>query len=416
MDKATQLLRFITAGSVDDGKSTLIGHLLHDSKSIFEDQFSAISKTSAKRGMAAVDFSLLTDGLQAEREQGITIDVAYRYFATPKRKFIIGDTPGHEQYTRNMVTAASTANLVVILVDARKGVLVQTRRHTYLASLVGIPHIVLAVNKMDMVEYSEARFSEICAEYLKFAAQLGLTDITCIPISALVGDMLVDRGDNMDWYQGTTLMNLLENIVIDHDVNTTDFRYPVQWVCRPQTEEHHDFRGFMGRIEAGEIAVGDQITVLPSGRTSKVKEIVTYDGKLQRAYAPQSVTLTLEDEIDISRGDMFVNGGAKPQVAKEFAAMLCWLSETPLNKNRKYLVKHTTRTAKCLFSSINYRVDVNTLEQHSTAMLNMNDIARVEIKVQQPLVFDSYDTDRATGSFIVIDEATNNTVAAGMIS
>jgi len=417
MSNATQLLRFITAGSVDDGKSTLIGRLLHDSKSIFEDQLSAISKTSAKRGMAAVDLSLLTDGLQAEREQGITIDVAYRYFATPKRKFIIGDTPGHEQYTRNMVTAASTANLVIILVDARKGVLVQTRRHTYLASLVGIPHIVLAVNKMDMVDYSESRYSEICAEYLKFAAQLGLTDITCIPLSALEGDMLVDRGDNLDWYQGTTLMNLLENIVIDYDVNTTDFRYPVQWVCRPQTDEYHDFRGFMGRIEAGEIAVGDEITVLPSGRTSKVKEIVTYDGKLQRAYAPQSVTLTLEDEIDISRGDMFVRTSANPpKVEKEFEAMLCWLSETPLDKNRKYLVKHTTRTAKCLFSNIDYRVDVNTLEQHGTATLNMNDIARVAMKMQQPLVFDSYTTDRATGSFIVIDEATNNTVAAGMIA
>jgi sulfate adenylyltransferase subunit 1 len=416
MTNTTQLLRFITAGSVDDGKSTLIGRLLHDSKSIFEDQFSAISKTSEKRGMTAVDFSLLTDGLQAEREQGITIDVAYRYFATPKRKFIIGDTPGHEQYTRNMVTAASTANLVIILVDARKGVLIQTRRHTYLASLVGIPHIVLAVNKMDMVDYSEARYSEICAEYLKFAAQLGLTDITCIPLSALAGDMLVDRGENMDWYQGTTLMNLLENIVIDYDVNTTDFRYPVQWVCRPQTEEYHDFRGFMGRIEAGQITVGDPITVLPSGRTSKVKEIVTYDGKLQCAYAPQSVTLTLEDEIDISRGDMFVSNEVLPKVAKEFEAMLCWLSETPLDINRKYLVKHTTRTAKCLFSSIEYRVDVNTLEQHSTPTLNMNDIARVVMKVQQPLVFDSYSTNRATGSFIVIDEATNNTVAAGMIA
>ncbi len=415
MSNTTQLLRFITAGSVDDGKSTLIGRLLHDSKSIFEDQLSAISKTSAKRGMAAVDLSLLTDGLQAEREQGITIDVAYRYFATPKRKFIIGDTPGHEQYTRNMVTAASTANLVIILVDARKGVLVQTRRHTYLASLVGIPHVVLAINKMDMVDYSQARYIEICDEYLKFASQLGLTDITCIPLSALVGDMLVERGDNLDWYQGTTLMNLLENIVIDHDVNTTEFRYPVQWVCRPQTSEYHDFRGFMGRIEAGEIAVGDQVTVLPSGRASKVKEIVTYDGRLQRAYAPQSVTLTLEDEIDISRGDMFVSGDAKPQVAKEFNAMLCWLSETPLDKNRKYLVKHTTRTAKCLFSSIDYRVDVNTLEHHGTVTLNMNDIARVAMKVQQPLVFDSYAVDRATGSFIVIDEASNNTVAAGMI-
>ena len=435
MSNTTQLLRFITAGSVDDGKSTLIGRLLHDSKSIFEDQFSAISKTSAKRGMAAVDFSLLTDGLQAEREQGITIDVAYRYFATPRRKFIIGDTPGHEQYTRNMVTAASTANLVVILVDARKGVLVQTRRHTYLATLVGIPHIVLAVNKMDMVDYSEARFSEICAEYLKFAAQLGLADITCIPLSALVGDMLVDRGDNMDWYQGTTLMNLLDNIVIDHDVNTTDFRYPVQWVCRVHgndfgsditrrsglvsaetVDEANGFRGFMGRIEAGEVAVGDEITVLPAGRSTRVKEIVTYDGNLQRACAPQSVTLTLEDEIDISRGDMFVRSGVMPIVAKEFAAMLCWLAETPLDKNRKYLVKHTTRTAKCQFSAIDYRVDVNTLERHATDILHMNDIAHVAIKVQQPLVFDSYATDRATGSFIVIDETTNNTVAAGMIA
>jgi sulfate adenylyltransferase subunit 1 len=416
MSNATQLLRFITAGSVDDGKSTLIGRLLYDSKSIFEDQLSAISKTSAKRGMAAVDLSLLTDGLQAEREQGITIDVAYRYFATPKRKFIIGDTPGHEQYTRNMVTAASTANLVVILIDARRGVLVQTRRHTYLASLVGVPHIVLAVNKMDMVDYSEARFNEICAEYRAFAAQLNLHDITCIPLSALVGDMVVERGEQLNWYQGATLMEKLESVVIDHDVNTTDFRFPVQWVCRPQTEEYHDFRGFMGRIEAGEVAVGDEITVLPSGRTSKVKEIVTYDGKLQCAYAPQSVALTLEDEIDISRGDMFVNGGARPEVAKEFEAMLCWLSETPLDKNRKYLVKHTTRTVKSLFSRLEYRVDVNTLERHSVDKLNMNDIARVAMKVQQPLVFDSYATDRATGSFIVIDEATNNTVAAGMIA
>ncbi len=416
MSDTTQLLRFITAGSVDDGKSTLIGRLLHDSKSIFEDQFSAISKTSEKRGMAAVDLSLLTDGLQAEREQGITIDVAYRYFATPKRKFIIGDTPGHEQYTRNMVTAASTANLVVILIDARRGVLVQTRRHTYLASLVGIPHIVLAVNKMDMVDYSEARFNEICSEYLAFAAQLGLQDITCVPLSALVGDMLVDRGEHLDWYQGPTLMELLENVEIDHDVNTTDLRFPVQWVCRPQTEAYHDFRGFMGRIEAGSVSVGDEITVLPSGRTSHVKEIVTYDGNLQTAYAPQSITITLTDEIDISRGDMFVNTGAMPAVAKEFDAMLCWLSETPLDKNRKYLVKHTTRTAKCLFTSIDYRVDVNTLEQHANPVVNMNDIAHVRMKVQQPLVIDAYKRNHASGSFIVIDEATNNTVAAGMIA
>ena len=416
MNNTTQLLRFITAGSVDDGKSTLIGRLLHDSKSIFEDQFSAIARTSEKRGMAAVDLSLLTDGLQAEREQGITIDVAYRYFATPKRKFIIGDTPGHEQYTRNMVTAASTANLVVILVDARRGVLVQTRRHTYLASLVGIPHIVLAVNKMDMVDYSEARYSEICAEYLAFAAQLGLHNVICVPLSALAGDMLVDRGDNLDWYQGPTLMELLENVEIDHDVNTTDFRYPVQWVCRPQTEEHHDFRGFMGRIEAGEVSVGDEITVLPSGRTSRVREIITYDGNLKTAYAPQSIAIRLADEIDISRGDMFVKADFLPTVTKEFAAMLCWLSDTPLDRNRKYLVKHTTRTAKCLFASIDYRVDVNTLAQHANPVVNMNDIVHVKLKVQQPLVVDGYKRNRASGSFIVIDEATNNTVAAGMIA
>ncbi len=446
----TQLLRFITAGSVDDGKSTLIGRLLHDSKSIFEDQFSAISKTSEKRGMAAVDLSLLTDGLQAEREQGITIDVAYRYFATPKRKFIIGDTPGHEQYTRNMVTAASTANLVVILIDARKGVLTQTRRHTYLASLVGVPHIVLAVNKMDMVDYSQARFDEIVAEYKAFAAQLNLHDVTFIPLSALNGDMVVDRGDNLDWYKGPALLELLEKVEIDHDVNTSDFRFPVQWVCRPQSEAFHDFRGFAGRIEAGEVSVGDEITILPSGLSTTVKEIVTYDGNLQTAFAPQSVTLTLADEIDISRGDMFVRtdgttrsanatsagvpsshpfpqtagfasnvsgvSAHPPKVEKEFEAMLCWLSEAPLDKNRKYLVKHTTRTAKALFSRLDYRVDVNTLQQHAAEKLQMNEIARVSIKTQQALVFDRYDIDRATGSFIVIDEATNNTVAAGMIA
>ena len=416
MSTTTQLLRFITAGSVDDGKSTLIGRLLHDSKSIFEDQYSAISKTSEKRGMTAVDLSLLTDGLQAEREQGITIDVAYRYFATPKRKFIIGDTPGHEQYTRNMVTAASTANLVVILIDARKGVLVQTRRHTYLASLVGVPHIVLAVNKMDMVDYSQARFDEIVAEYKAFAAQLNLHDVTCIPMSALVGDMVVDRGENLNWYQGPALLELLETVVIDNDLNTTDFRFPVQWVCRPQTEEYHDFRGFMGRIESGEVSVGDEVTVLPSGRSSKVKQIVTLDGDLQTAFAPQSITITLSDEIDISRGDMIVkSSNHPPKVEKEFQAMLCWLSESPLDKQRKYLVKHTTRTAKCLFSSIDYRVDVNTLERHSNPTVNMNDIAHVAMKIQQPLVFDSYQIDHGTGSFIVIDEATNNTVAAGMI-
>ncbi|MEQ1913759.1 MAG: sulfate adenylyltransferase, partial [Sideroxydans sp.] len=283
--------------------------------------------------------------------------------------------------------------------------------------LVGVPHIVLAVNKMDMVDYSQARFDEIVAEYKAFAAQLNLHDVTCIPMSALVGDMVVDRGDNLAWYKGPALLELLEKVEIDHDVNTTDFRFPVQWVCRPQSEEHHDFRGFAGRIEAGEVSVGDEVTILPSGRSTKVKEIVTYDGKLQTAFAPQSVTITLADEIDISRGDMFVKASANPpKVEKAFEAMMCWLSEAPLDKNRKYLVKHTTRTAKCLFSSIDYRVDVNTLEKHANPAVNMNDIVRVSLKIQQPLVFDSYTTDRATGSFIVIDEATNNTVAAGMIA
>jgi sulfate adenylyltransferase subunit 1 len=296
-------------------------------------------------------------------------------------------------------------------------VLTQTRRHTYLASLVGVPHIVLAVNKMDMVDYSKTRFEEIVGEYKRFAAQLNLHDVHCIPLSALNGDMVVERGDNLDWYIGSPLLELLETIAIDHDVNTSDFRFPVQWVCRPQTEEYHDFRGFMGRIEAGEVSVGDEISILPSGRTTRVKEIVTYDGKLQTARAPQSVTITLTDEIDISRGDMFVKTDhLPPKVEKEFEAMLCWLSESSLDKNRKYLVKHTTRTGKCLFSRLDFRVDVNTLEQHATEKLNMNDIAHVAMKVQQPLVFDSYDTDRATGSFIVIDEATNNTVAAGMIA
>jgi sulfate adenylyltransferase subunit 1 len=415
MSYESQLLRFITAGSVDDGKSTLIGRLLHDSKSIFEDQFSAIARTSEKRGMSAVDLSLLTDGLQAEREQGITIDVAYRYFATPRRKFIIGDTPGHEQYTRNMVTAASTANLAIILVDARKGVLTQTKRHSYLASLLGVPHVLVAVNKMDMVDYSKQRFEEIVGEYKRFAAQLDLHDVHYLPLSALNGDNVVEKSASMDWYIGPTLLELLETIPIERDVNTSDFRFPVQWVCRPQTQEHHDFRGFAGRIEAGEVSVGDEITVLPAGRTTRVKEIVTYDGNLQTAYAPQSVTLRLADEIDISRGDIFVRGGTAPRVDKEFRATLCWLSETPLEKSRKYLVKHTTRQAKCLFSGIEHRVDVNTLERHATDTLQMNDIAQVSLKVQQPLVFDSYAADRATGSFIVIDEASNNTVAAGMI-
>jgi sulfate adenylyltransferase subunit 1 len=411
----TELLRFITAGSVDDGKSTLIGRLLHDSKSIFEDQLSAITNTSHKRGMKDVDLSLLTDGLQAEREQGITIDVAYRYFATPKRKFIIADTPGHEQYTRNMVTGASTANLAIILIDARKGVLTQSRRHAYLASLMGIPHLVVAINKMDLVNYSCDVVNKISQDFTGFADRLGLDNIVYIPMSALNGDMVVERGNNLPWYKGVTLMELLENISIDHDINLEDFRFPVQLVCRPKTEELHDSRGYMGRIESGYISVGDKVTVFPSGLNSRVKEIVTYDGFLSHAVAPQSVTLTIEDHLDISRGDMLVKTESTPRVTKKIEAILCWLSETDLDLRRKYLIKHSTRVVKAGVSQIDYRVDINTLNHETADTLKMNDIGRVKLNVQQPLVCDDYQANHATGSFIVIDEASNNTVAAGMI-
>lgn len=412
----TELLRFITAGSVDDGKSTLIGRLLHDSKSIFEDQLTSITNTTRKRGLQGVDLSLLTDGLQAEREQGITIDVAYRYFATPKRKFIIADTPGHEQYTRNMVTGASTANLAVILIDARKGVLTQSRRHAYLASLVGIPHLVVAVNKMDLVDYSQSVFEKICEDFSAFAVNLNLRNINYIPMSALNGDMVVERGDQLGWYQGTTLIDLLETVSIEDDINRDDFRFPIQWVCRPQTKELHDFRGYMGRIESGSIRIGDPVTVLPSGLTSRIKEILKFEGPVDEAFAPQSITLTIEDHLDISRGDLLVKTNDTPQVSKEFNAMLCWLSEQPLDTARKYLVKQTTRIAKAVISRIDYRVDVNTMDRETVNSLKMNDIAHVGIKVQLPLVCDDYARNRATGSFIIIDESSNNTVAAGMIS
>ncbi len=412
----TGLLRFITAGSVDDGKSTLIGRLLHDSKSIFEDQLTSITNTTRKRGSEGVDLSLLTDGLQAEREQGITIDVAYRYFATPKRKFIIADTPGHEQYTRNMVTGASTANLAIILIDARKGVLTQSRRHAYLASLVGIPHLVVAINKMDLVDYSQSVFERICKDFAAFVENLNLHNITYIPMSALNGDMVVERGDHLDWYENSTLMDLLENVSIEDDINREDFRFPVQWVCRPQTKELHDFRGYMGRIESGSIRVGDNVTLLPSGLTSRIKEILRYEGPINQANAPQSITLTIEDHLDISRGDMLVKTGDTPQASKAFDAMLCWLSEQPLDPSRKYLIKHTTHTVKAVISRIDYRVDVNTLDHETVSTLNMNDIAHVGLKVQLPVVCDEYARNRATGCFIVIDESSNNTVAAGMIS
>ncbi len=413
--RASELLRFITAGSVDDGKSTLIGRLLHDSKAIFEDQLHAIQKTTERRGATGVDLALLTDGLQAEREQGITIDVAYRYFATPGRKFIIADTPGHEQYTRNMVTGASTANLAVILIDARKGVLTQSRRHAFLASLVGIPHLVVAVNKMDLVDWSREVFERIRGEFSAFAAGLGLRDITFIPMSALQGDMVVERGDRLDWYRGSTLMDHLEGIEIAHDINESDFRFPVQWVCRPQDEAFHDFRGYAGRIESGSIQIGDEVTVLPSGLTGSIAEIVTVDGQLASAVAPQSVQLTLDAPIDVSRGDMIVKSDDLPRVARTFAARICWFDAQALDLSRKYLVKHTTRTVKALVAGIDYQVDVNTLAQHPATSLRFNEIGRVTIKTLQPLFVDDYKTNRATGSFILIDETTNNTVAAGMI-
>ncbi|WP_300450027.1 GTP-binding protein [Accumulibacter sp.] len=412
------LLRFLTCGSVDDGKSTLIGRLLFDSKTILADTLHAIQRTSAKRGLDVVDLSLLTDGLQAEREQGITIDVAYRYFTTGTRKYIIADAPGHEQYTRNMVTAASTADLAIILIDARKGVLTQTRRHSYLAHLVGIPHVVVAVNKMDLVDYSPATFARIKADYLEFATALGIADVRFLPMSALNGDMIVERGERLDWYDGPTLLEILETVTAIHAEHAEKFRFPVQYVCRPQDSanpELHDYRGFMGRVESGELAIGDAVTVLPAGRETRVKDIRILDRSLPSAVAEQSVTILLDDEIDVSRGDMIVKTGELPNIAKQIDAMLCWLSESPLDPRRKYLLRHTTRDSKAMLAGIEFRVDINTLQQQPAERLVMNDIARVRFKLAQPIFADLYAESRGTGAFIVIDESSNNTVAAGMI-
>ncbi len=412
------LLRFLTCGSVDDGKSTLIGRLLFDTKAILADTLHAIERTSQKRGMEAVDLSLLTDGLQAEREQGITIDVAYRYFTTGTRKYIIADAPGHEQYTRNMVTAASTANLAIILIDARKGVLTQTRRHSYLAHLVNIPHVVVAVNKMDLVDYAQDTYEKIKADYLAFAAKLGIDDVRFIPMSALNGDMVVERGERLDWYDGPTLLDILETAPAAHTEHVEKFRFPVQFVCRPQDSanpELHDYRGFMGRVESGELTSGEAVTVLPSGRETRVKAIELYGERLPRAVSEQSVTILLEDEIDISRGDMIVKSSELPNVTKQIDAMLCWLSETPLDPRRKYIVRHTTRESKAMLAGIDHRMDINTMERQPAEKLAMNDIARVTIKLAQPLFTDPYSENRGTGAFIVIDESTNNTVGAGMI-
>lgn len=412
------LLRFLTCGSVDDGKSTLIGRLLYDTKAILADQLHAIARTSERRGLTEPDLSLLTDGLQAEREQGITIDVAYRYFSTGTRKFIIADAPGHEQYTRNMVTAASTANLAIILVDARKGILTQTRRHSYLAHLVGIPHLVVAVNKMDLVDYDADVFDRLRGEYLAFAERLGIGDVRFIPMSALRGDMVAERGERLRWYRGPTLLELLETAPAAHTERAEPFRFPVQYVCRPRDSANpalHDYRGYQGRVESGEIAAGDAVTVLPSGRTSTVKAIEIGGKAEPRAIHEQSVTLLLADDIDCSRGDMIVRTAEAPAPVKEIDAFVCWLSETPLSSARTYLVRHTTREVKGKVARIDYRLDLNSLERETAAELRMNDIARLTLKLGQPIFPDPYADNRATGAFILIDESTNNTVGAGMI-
>ena len=411
-----ELLRFTTAGSVDDGKSTLIGRLLYDSKSIFEDQYEAIEESSRRKGDQNINLALLTDGLRAEREQGITIDVAYRYFATPKRKFIIADTPGHIQYTRNMVTGASTANLALILVDARNGVVEQTQRHTFIASLLGIPHIVFCVNKMDLVDYSEESFNRIKDDIEAFSSKLDVKDIRFIPNSPLKGDNVVNDSENMPWYKGGTLLYMLENIHIGSDHNHIDCRFPVQHVIRPHSDEYHDYRGYAGRISGGVFKPGDEVVALPSGFTSKIKSIDTADGSLEEAFAPMSVAITLEDDIDISRGDMIVRTNNKPDMGQDVEIMLCWMSDKPLMPNGKYALRHTTSEVRCLIKKIQYKVDINTLHRIETDMdVRMNDIARISIRTTKPLLFDRYQRNRETGSLILIDEGTNETVGAGMI-
>ena len=411
-----ELLRFTTAGSVDDGKSTLIGRLLYDSKSIFEDQLEAIELSSKRKGDSTLNLALLTDGLRAEREQGITIDVAYRYFATPKRKFIIADTPGHIQYTRNMVTGASTANLAVILVDARLGIQEQTHRHTILATLLGIPHIVFCVNKMDLVDYSEEVYDNIQAELEVFTSKLNVIDIRYVPVSALHGDNVVDPSANMDWYKGSTLLYLLETIHIGSDHNHIDCRFPVQGVIRPQNDEFHDFRGYAGRISSGVFKPGDDIVVLPSGFASKIKSIHTMSGDLEEAFAPMSVTMTLDDDIDVSRGVMIVRENNQPEVSQDIDIMICWMSEKPLQLNGKYAIKHTTNDARCIVKTVKYKLNVNTLHRNEQDKeLCMNDIGRISLRTTKPLYHDRYERNRETGSVILIDEGTNETVGAGMI-
>jgi len=410
------MLRFTTAGSVDDGKSTLIGRLLYDSKSIFDDQMEKIEESSRKKGDDYTNLALLTDGLSAEREQGITIDVAYRYFSTPNRKFIIADTPGHVQYTRNMVTGASTASLAVILVDARNGVIEQTCRHSFIASLLQIKHIVLCVNKMDLVDYSEERFKEIREEFKTFSSKLDVPDIHYIPISALYGDNVVEKSDNMPWYGGSTLLYTLENVQVDSDHNHVDSRFPVQWVTRPQSTDYPDYRGYAGQVAGGVFKPGDEVVALPSGFTSKIDTIETFENEEEEAFTPMSVTMTLEDDIDISRGDMLAKPDNQPTVGQDIDLMICWLNEEPLNPNGKYALKHTTKEARCLIKDVKYKVDINTLHRvEGDNEIGLNDIGRIKIRTTEPLFYDSYKRNRKTGSLILIDEYTNETVGAGMI-
>lgn len=411
-----ELMRFTTAGSVDDGKSTLIGRLLYDSKSIYEDQYEAIRKSSEQKGEEYVNLALLTDGLRAEREQGITIDVAYRYFSTPRRKFIIADTPGHIQYTRNMVTGASSANLALILVDARHGVVEQTRRHAIIASLLQIPHVVICVNKMDLVNYDQKVFEGIENDFKKFATKLDVKDVRFIPISALVGDNVVDRSKKTPWYEGPTLLYLLETVHIASDQNHIDCRFPVQYVIRPQSNDFHDYRGYAGRIAGGVFKKGDKVLALPSGFTSRIKSIDTFDGTLESAFAPMSVTITLEDDIDISRGDMIVRENNVPTSGQDIEVMVCWLTDKPLQLGGKYAIKHTTRNARCVIKEVKYKLNINTLHRNEEDLsIGLNDIARISIRTTTPLFYDSYKRNRNTGSLIIIDEATNVTVGAAMI-
>ncbi len=411
-----ELLRFTTAGSVDDGKSTLIGRLLYDSKAIFEDQLEVLEETSQRRGEEGINLALLTDGLRAEREQGITIDVAYRYFATPKRKFIIADTPGHIQYTRNMVTGASTANLAILLVDARHGVVEQTCRHAFIASLLQIPHIVVCVNKMDLVDYKEEVYNKIKEDFKAFSSKLEIPDIHFVPLSALHGDNVVDRSANMNWYEGSTLLHLLENVHIGSDHNHIDCRFPVQYVIRPQSKEYPDYRGYAGRIAGGVFKPGDQVMILPSGFTSKIKSIDTMDGTVAEAFAPMSICMTLEDEIDISRGDMIVRKNNSSTVEQDLDLMVCWMNEKKMIPRGKYSIKHTSKDARCIIKQVKYKININNLHRiENDKEIGLNDIARISIRTTTPLFFDEYRKNRNTGSVILIDEATNETIAAGMI-